>query len=86
MRRPPGAGITEGEIGVEPEAGHAQASEVVKSGGQAWNVAHCVAVAILERLAVERVDDCMLEPPLVHGGITSSSEAGATNSRDRTRA
>ena len=53
--------------GVEPDAGDAQAGQVVEPRDQAGQVTDPVAVRVLEGLDVEAVDDGLLVPALAHG-------------------
>ena len=58
-----------GVEGQEPERGDPQVVEVVQLRGQAAEVAHAVALAVVERADVQLVDDRVLVPvPLVGGG------------------
>src|SRR3954454_4311562 len=51
--------------GVEPDASHAQASEVGQAMGESLEVADAIAVAVLKRFDVQRVDDGVLVPEIV---------------------
>ena len=53
----------------EPQAVDAQILDVVQAGGEAREVADAVVVRVLERLDVHLVEDGVLVPEVIHGGV-----------------
>ena len=56
--------------GQKPDGGDAQFLEIIELLDQAAEIADAVAVAVVERLDVQLVDDRVLVPERIDGGLT----------------